>query len=126
MSKETLTIYCLKKLNILPLYSQHIFSLSTYVVKYTDAFKSTSAIHSINCRPGFDLHPPTTYLTKGQKAVHYCRIKLFNNLPLNIKQLSHDTNKIKLALKKFLPAGSFQKFKEKSGYVLEVSPQRES
>ena len=99
-SKETLAIHCLKKWNILPLYSQYIFSLSIFVVTKIDAFKSTSAIHSIKSRPGFDLHPPTTNLTKGQKAVYYCRIKMFNNLPLNIKQLSHDTNKIKLALKK--------------------------
>jgi len=42
-----------KKLNILPLYSQYIFSLSTFVVKNTDAFKSNSAIHSINTRQGF-------------------------------------------------------------------------
>ena len=48
---------------------------------------------------------------------------MFNNLPLNIKQLSHDTNKNKLDFKKFLLAGSFQEFKEWSGYVLEVSLQ---
>jgi len=93
---------------MLPLYSQYIFSLSKFVVKNADAFKLTSAIHSINSRPGFDLHHPT----KGQKAVYYCRIKMFNNLPLNIKQLSHDTNKNKLDFKKFLLAGSFQEFKE--------------
>jgi len=38
------------KLNILPLYSQYIFSLSTFVVKNTDASKSNSEIHSINTR----------------------------------------------------------------------------
>jgi len=38
------------KLNILPLHSQYIFSLSTFVVKNTDAFKLNSAIHSINTR----------------------------------------------------------------------------
>jgi hypothetical protein len=79
-------------LSMLPLYSQYIFSLSKFVVKNTDTIKFTSAVHSINSRPSFDLHPPT----KGQKAVYYCRIKMFNNLPLNIKQ----TNKIKLDLKK--------------------------
>jgi hypothetical protein len=51
-----------------PIYSQYIFSLPTFVVKNTDAFKSTSAIYSIHSRPGFDLHHPTTNLTNGQKA----------------------------------------------------------
>jgi uncharacterized protein (DUF1501 family) len=46
----------------------------------------------------FALHPLTTNLTKAQKAV---LIKIFNNLPLSIKQLSHDPNKFKLALKNF-------------------------
>jgi len=87
-----------------PLYSQYIFSLLTFVVKNVDAFKLNSAVHSINTRQRFDLHPPTTNLTKAQKAV---LIKTFNNLPLSIKQLSHDTDKFKLALKRFLLAGSF-------------------
>ena len=37
-----------KKLNILPLYSQNIFSLPTFAVKNTEAFKLNSAINSIN------------------------------------------------------------------------------
>jgi hypothetical protein len=56
----------------------------------------------MNTRQGFDLHPPTTNLTKALKG-----IKILNNLALNIKQLSHDTNNFKLALKMFLLAGSF-------------------
>jgi len=43
-----------KQLNILPLYSQYIFSLPTFAVKNTDAFKQNSVIHSINIRQGFD------------------------------------------------------------------------
>ena len=80
-----------QNLNILPFYSQYIFSLSALVVKNTDAFKSNTAIHSINNRQGSDLHPPTN-LTNSQEALYYSGIKIFNNLPLNIKQLSHDTH----------------------------------
>jgi hypothetical protein len=80
-----------RKLNILPIYSQYIFSLSAFVVKNIDAFKLNTAIYSINNRQGSDLHPPTN-LTTIQKAVHYSRIKIFNNLPLNVRQLSHDRN----------------------------------
>ena len=64
------------KLNILPLYTQLKFSLPPFVVKNRDAFKLNSAIHSINPRQGFDLHPPKTNLTKAQKAVYYTRIKI--------------------------------------------------
>ena len=66
-----------KKLNIFPLYSQYIFSLSTFVVKNTDAVKSIFAIRTINTRQGFDLHPPTTNLIKAQKGVSYSEINIF-------------------------------------------------
>ena len=91
-----------KKFNILPLYSQYAFSLSTFVVKNIDAFTLNYAIHSMNTRQGFDLQSPITYLTKALKG-----IKIFNSSPLNIEQISGDTNKFKLSLKKFLLAGSF-------------------
>ena len=94
-----------QNLNILPFYSQYIFSLSALVVKNTDAFKSNFAIHSINTRQGFDLQPPATNLTKARKAVHYSRIKIFNNLPLNIKQLYNDTNKFKIGLERVSASG---------------------
>jgi hypothetical protein len=58
------------------------------------------------------LHPPTTNVTEAQKAVNYSGIKIFNNLPQNIKHLSQGTNKFKFALKKFLQAGSFYSCKE--------------
>ena len=58
-----------KELNILPLYSQYIFSISIFVVKNTDVYKSNSAIYSINTREGFDLHPSTTNLTKAKKSI---------------------------------------------------------
>ena len=76
-----------KNLNILPLYSQYISSVLTFVVKNTDAIKSNLAIHNINTRQGFDLHPPITNLTKAQKAVYYFKFKIFNLSP-NIKQVS--------------------------------------
>jgi hypothetical protein len=89
-----------KKLHILPFYSQYTLSSSTSVVKNIDALTLNSAIHIMNTRQSFDLHSPTTNLTKAQKE-----FKIFNNLPLNIKQLFRDTNKLKLALRKLLVAG---------------------
>jgi hypothetical protein len=45
----------------------------------------------------------------GKSIILYFKIKIFN-LPPNIKQLSQETNKIKLALKKFLLPGSFNAY----------------
>jgi hypothetical protein len=47
------------------------------------------------------------HLTEAEKGVYYFGVKIFGNLPLNIKHSSHDTNKFKFALKKFLLGGSF-------------------
>jgi len=53
-----------KKLNILPLYSQYILSLSLFVVKNINMFKFNSIVHSTNTRHCSDLYLPTTHLTK--------------------------------------------------------------
>jgi hypothetical protein len=101
-----------RQLNILPLYSRYILSVSIFVVKNLDLFKFNSAIHSINTRQGSDLHLPTNKLAKVQKGVYYSGIRIFNNLPQDIKNLLNDVNKFKQALKKFLLAGSFYSLSE--------------
>jgi hypothetical protein len=52
----------LKKLGILPLQSQYIFSLLMCVVKNKDFFKTNSDIHSFNTRFNHDLHIPVANL----------------------------------------------------------------
>jgi len=79
-----------KNLEILPLYSQYIYSISIYVVKNKHLFHTNNQIHSIHTRFKTNLHPPTANLTKFQKAVHYSAIKTFNNLPHEIKDLASD------------------------------------
>ena len=74
-----------RKLEILPLYSQYIFSISICVIKTKHLFYTNKQIHSIHTRFKPNLHPPTANLTKFQKAVHYSAIKIFNSLPHNIK-----------------------------------------
>jgi len=83
-----------KKLNILPLYSQHILSLLLFVVKNIEEFISNSEVHSINTRHRSDLYPPSIKLTKHKKGVYYSGIKIFNHLPQNIKNLSWNEKKI--------------------------------
>jgi hypothetical protein len=96
-----------KKLNILPLHSQYILSLSLSVVKNIEEFMSNSEVHSINTRHRSDLHPPSIKLTTYEKGAYYSGIKIFSHLPQNIKDLSWNVKKFKLALKRFLLMGSF-------------------
>jgi hypothetical protein len=72
-----------------------------------DEFTTNSDVHTINTRHGSDLHSSSTKLTKYQKGVYYSGIKIFNYLPQNIKRLSRNAKKFKLALKRFLLMHSF-------------------
>ena len=101
-----------KKLNILPLYSLYIVSLLLFVVKNIEEFSMNCDVHTINTRYRADLHPPWINLTKYQKGVYYSGIKIFSHLPWNIKNLSWNVNKFKLALKRFLLMGSFYSLDE--------------
>ena len=90
-----------KKLEILPLYSHYIFSISIYVVKNKHLFHTNNQTHSIHTIFKTNLHPPTANLTKFQKGVHYSAITIFNDLPHNIKDLAHETVLFENALKRF-------------------------
>jgi hypothetical protein len=105
-----------KKLEILPLYSQYIYSISIFVIKNKYLFYTNNQIHSIHTRRNTNLHPPTANLTKFQKEVYYSAIKIFNNLPHEIKDLANDILPFRNALKKFLLANSFYNSKEYSDY----------
>jgi len=108
------TSYCglFKELGILPLCSQYILSLALFVVKNKDDFILNSDIHPYNTRSNTNLHPSLARLTKYQKGANFSGIKVYNCLPIRIKQLSGDVNKFKLALKTFLLAGSFYSIEE--------------
>jgi hypothetical protein len=79
-----------KKLKILPLKSQYIFSLLLLVAKNRDLKASNSEIHNINTRFSFALHTAAGNLTTFQKGLYYFGIKIFNHLPTSIKNTSHD------------------------------------
>jgi hypothetical protein len=70
-----------KKFNILPLASEFLLSLSSFVVENTETFQTNSDIHNIITKYRYNLHVPNTNFSKYQKGVYYSRIKLFNNLP---------------------------------------------
>jgi hypothetical protein len=77
------------------------------VVKHKDLFTINMELHKINTCQKLDLHVPLVSLTKVQKGAHYSSITLFNSLPPNIKQVSHDINKFKHKLRKFLIVNSY-------------------
>jgi hypothetical protein len=79
-----------KNLKILPLKSQYIVFLLLFVTKNRDLYESNSEIHIINTRFGSYLHITTANLTTSQKDPFYFGIKVFNHLPPNIKNTSHD------------------------------------
>jgi hypothetical protein len=74
-----------RKLEILPLQLQYIFSLLVFVIKNKSYFTANSDIHDINTCFNQDLHLPASNLTLVQKGVIYSGSKIYNQLPLNIK-----------------------------------------
>jgi len=63
-----------------------------------------------------NLYPPTAILTNFQKGVYYSAIKIFNNLPHEIKDLVNDILPFWNALKRFLLANSFYNSKKYFNY----------
>jgi hypothetical protein len=59
-----------------------------------------------------DLYIPIVNLTTYKKGVYYQGFKLYNHLPKDNKDLSSNTNKFKLALKRYLLDNSFYSLKE--------------
>jgi hypothetical protein len=78
-----------RKLKILPLQSQYKYLLLLFVINNRQHFRINSDIHNINPR-NLDLHYPQSHLSIYQKGEHFTGIKVFNRLPVPIKQLSHD------------------------------------
>ena len=105
MTKSKKTESCrklFKEMEILPFYSQYIFSLSMYVVTNKHLFTKNLEIYSHNTRNANNLHVPAANLTKYQKGAHYMGIKIFNHLPNYIKCLINEKQVFKKTLERFL------------------------
>ena len=79
-----------------------IFSLLSFVVTNKKLFLLNSQIHSIHTRHSDNLHLPQTGLTLVQKGVAYSGCKIYNHLPLHIKNISDNVPLFKSILKKLL------------------------
>jgi hypothetical protein len=95
-----------KDWRILLLQSQYIFFVLIFVVNNMGLYHTTSQIHGFNTRRNFDLYHPQTDLTIYQRGPYYFGIKLFNHLPLNIKELTH-IKQFRAALSAVLHSKSF-------------------
>jgi len=71
-----------------------------------------SEIHTINTRYGFNFHHPHVHMTTYKNGAYYTGIKVFNCLPMHIKNLSHNANQFKLALRNFLHHSFILYFRE--------------
>ena len=105
-----------KTLGILPLYSQYIFSISIFVLKNRYLFTTNNQIHNLHTRFKTNLHPPIAHLTKFQKGAYYSGIKIFNNLPSEIKDLANEPIRFRNTLRRFLLTNSFYNSDEYFNY----------
>jgi hypothetical protein len=101
-----------KQLNILPLHSQYIFSLMMFVARNKKLFVINANVHNFPTRSHKDLHLPITNLSVFQRGVYFSGVKIFNNLPTNLKQTFYDVYKSKRAIKRFPLNDSFYSLEE--------------
>jgi hypothetical protein len=95
-----------KKLQTLSLTSQCMLSLLMFVIQNKNFFSTNNENHNLDTRQRSYLYLPQANLTIYQKGA-YSGVKIFNNLPLEIKNVAGDQKTIKIALKKFLYTYSF-------------------
>jgi hypothetical protein len=82
------------------------------VVKNRNEFTLNSEIYEINTRQQGNLHRPLANLRKYQKGIYYTGTKVYNNLPLYVKDVSKDFKKFERKLKQFLQTHSFYSLQE--------------
>jgi hypothetical protein len=83
-----------KELNILPLMSQYILSLLTFVSNNREQYFANSEIHNINTRHTSNLHLPRAHLSIYQKE--------FIIQVLRFSMVFHRTSKHTLIIQKYL------------------------
>jgi len=82
------------KLQILPLTSQYMLSPLMFVVQNKNLFLTNNDNHNLDTRQRNNLYLPQTNLSIYQKGAYYSGIKIFNNLPLQIKNVAGNQKKV--------------------------------
>jgi hypothetical protein len=115
MSGVGMTASCrglFRKLNILPVASQYIFSLMLFVVANQNNFHTNLTVHGRNTRNRNQFHLPSSSTSCFKKGVFYSGIRIFNSLPDNIRSLRYDRVQFRKELRKYLMTHSFYSLTE--------------
>ena len=67
-----------------------------FVVQNENVFLTNNKNHNLDTRQRNNLHLPQANLTIYQKGAYYSGIKIFNNLPLEIKNVALQKTNLKL------------------------------
>jgi hypothetical protein len=105
-----------KILKILPLPLPYIFSLAKFIVSNKGLFMENSELYNINIRNNSNLYHPSSHQTISQKGPYYIGIKVYNNIPAQIKMLSCNIKQFKTALMNVLQIHSFYTLSEYFNY----------
>lgn len=92
-------------LNIMTLTCIYIFYNLVYVKENITQFETFSTIHVYNTRYKNNLTTPSIRLEKSFKSSNYQQVKVFNKLPLSIRNMS--LNKFKTTVSKWLKSKEF-------------------
>jgi len=68
--------------------------------------------HELDTRQRNNLYLPQANLTIYQKGTYYSGTKIFNSLPLQIREVADNQRKFKIALNNFLQTYSFYSIEE--------------
>ena len=86
---------------------QCILSLLLFVTNNKSYFTTNSENYSIHTMRSNELHLPQMNLAICKKRIYYSGVKIFNNLPSDIKNNSGNHKRFKRILKHFLITPSF-------------------
>jgi hypothetical protein len=81
-----------KRLEILTLQCEYIFSLKIFIAKNQEMFPTNSHIHTVNTRNNNQLHRPIANLSCFQPSAYYAGIKIFDSLPWGRCEHAHMYN----------------------------------
>jgi hypothetical protein len=82
------------------------------VVENKYSFQTNNEYHNLDTRHRNNLYLPQANLTTYQKGAYYSGIKIFNNLPSEIKNVAGNSKNFKIAQRKFLHTYSFYTVEE--------------
>jgi hypothetical protein len=101
-----------KRMQILTLYSQYIYSLILFVVNNRYIFTTNNDIHKHDTRNNNNLHQAQSNFTKINRGPYVSGIKAMNHLPPYLKALDYNSSNFRKSLKRFLYHHSFYSIEE--------------